>query len=144
MSEKFSDLLDEIHSKEPRYEKPAYVFVRGALDYTLQKMKERGELNEVRHISGQQLLEGIREFAIEQFGPMAYTVLDNWGIRETLDFGKIVFILIENGVLGKRDEDRVEDFEDGYDFEKAFLKPYEPKTVPVAEVVGSSEGRTAH
>lgn len=132
MSEKFSDLLDEIHARDARYEKPAYVFVRGALDYTLQKMKERGELKEVRHISGQQLLGGIREFALEQFGPMAYTVLESWGIRETIDFGRIVFILIEHGVLGKRDEDRVEDFEDGFDFEKAFLEPYRPKQVPAS------------
>lgn len=141
MSEKFSDLLEEIYAQDPCYEKPAYAFVRGALDYTLKQMKERGELQEVRHISGQQLLGGIREFAIEQFGPMAYTVLENWGIRETLDFGKIVFILIEHGVLGKRDEDRVEDFEDGFDFEKAFLEPYRPKTPMVAgQFEGSPDG----
>ncbi|MGF1529752.1 MAG: Minf_1886 family protein [Puniceicoccaceae bacterium] len=126
MADQFSNLLDEIHEKYPQYEKPAYIFVRAALDYTLHRLKERKELQQPRHISGQELAAGIREFAIDQFGPIAKTVLNSWGVFETLDFGKIVFILIEYKVLGKRDEDRVEDFLNCFEFEQAFEVPFRP------------------
>jgi uncharacterized repeat protein (TIGR04138 family) len=72
------------------------------------------------------LLGGIREYALEQFGPMAYTVLDRWGIKKCEDFGDIVFLLVDYGVLGKTEHDRREDFAGGYDFKDAFVRPFEP------------------
>ena len=80
-----------------------------------------------RHISGQQLCEGLREIAIERWGLMAHAVLTTWGIRSTLDFGKIVFALIDAGLFQKQPHDTVEDFADVYDFRKAFITDYRIK-----------------
>ena len=79
-------------------------------------------------MSGQQLLEGIREFALRQYGPMAITVLDEWGVRRCEDFGEIVFNLVDHGhgLFGKTETDSREDFKGGYDFEEAFKKPFLP------------------
>ena len=78
------------------------------------------------HLTGQQLLEGIRLFALDQYGPMARSVLEHWGIKNCRDFGNIVFNLVECQVLGKTEEDCPEDFDGGYDFKTAFDMPYEP------------------
>jgi uncharacterized repeat protein (TIGR04138 family) len=77
-------------------------------------------------VSGQELLEGIREFALEQYGPMTFALLEGWGLRRCEDFGEIVFHLVDYGVLGKTEQDRREDFAGGYDFREAFLRPFEP------------------
>ena len=79
-----------------------------------------------RHVTGQELLEGVREYALEQFGPMAHTVLTSWGLERCEDFGEIVFNLIEYGVFSKNEDDTKEDFTAIYDFEEAFLKPFQP------------------
>ena len=80
------------------------------------------------HLTGQQLLEGIRLFALDQYGPMARLVLEYWGVKNCRDFGNIVFNLVEFQVLGKTDEDCPEDFNNGYDFKKAFDYPYKPSS----------------
>lgn len=76
--------------------------------------------DESRHVSGQQLCVGLRDFAIVQFGALARTVLERWGVRKTEDFGKIVFAMIDAGLMRKTDEDTLEDFRDVYEFEEAF------------------------
>jgi uncharacterized repeat protein (TIGR04138 family) len=78
------------------------------------------------HVTGQQLLDGIREFALTQYGPMARTVLNEWGIRRCEDFGDIVFNMVEQGLLSKTDQDSREDFKGGYDFDSAFVWPFLP------------------
>ena len=80
----------------------------------------------VRHVTGQQLLAGIRQHALAQFGPMAATVLNEWGVHRCEDFGEIVFNLVENGVLAKTEQDSRADFQGGYDFDEAFRKPFLP------------------
>jgi uncharacterized repeat protein (TIGR04138 family) len=87
-------------------------------------------LEKPRHVSGQELLAGIREFALAEFGPMAKTVLNSWGITRTEDFGEIVFNMVEIGLLGRTDKDSREDFANGYDFEEAFRKPFLPSGKP--------------
>jgi uncharacterized repeat protein (TIGR04138 family) len=83
--------------------------------------KNPGSPNEIeRHVTGQQLLEGIRQLAIQEFGYMARVVLEQWGVRQASDFGEIVFILVSNGLMGKTDDDSLDDFRGGYDFRKAF------------------------
>ena len=77
-----------------------------------------------RHISGSELAHGVRDLALERFGPLARTVLEHWGIHATDDVGRIVFALVECGVLVKQDEDRMEDFRDVFDFEDAFERSY--------------------
>jgi uncharacterized repeat protein (TIGR04138 family) len=109
--------LKELARGRP-YEPQAYEFVLQALNYTLQS------LNEMRHISGVELAEGIRDFARQEFGPMAKHVLNSWGVTTTRDFGEIVFDLVGAGHLRKTEEDRIEDFEGRYDFEAAFERSY--------------------
>ena len=112
--ETLDDALRAIRRSDPRYPVEAYHFVREALDYTLARRKKRG------HVRGQELLEGLRLYAIEQFGPLTLSVFRNWNVHRTEDIGEIVFNLVETGVLGKTEKDSKEDFADGYDFEETF------------------------
>lgn len=124
----FSEVIDRICAENGRFHPHAYVFVRQGLDYTVTSLKERGELKTRQHISGQRLLEGIRAYALEQYGPMTKAVLDHWHVENCRDFGTIVFQLVDYGVLGKTDEDSIQDFESGYDFYDAFEKPFLPES----------------
>lgn len=123
----FEEALSKIQAKDPRYHRDAYLFVREALDHT-QKTIGKDPRGRIRHVTGQELLVGIREFALEQFGPMTKTVLEEWGIRASQDFGEIVFNMVEVGWLAKTDKDSRSDFEQGYDFDEAFRKPFLPKS----------------
>ena len=122
----FSEVIDEILSDDPRYAKNAYYFVRKALDYTVAQLASKGKRT-VGHISGAQLLEGFRVYTLEQFGPMSFTVLESWGMNETMDVGAIIFNLVEHGVLGKTEKDSIEDFKEVYLFEDTFARPFLPK-----------------
>ncbi len=119
------DLLAPILKKDKRYTTEAYLFVREGLDHTVKK------LDKPRHVSGKELLDGMREYALQEFGPVTKRVLREWGINECVDFGNIVFNLVNEGLLGKTDEDSIEDFMGGYDFHEAFIVPFRPKH-PVA------------
>ncbi|MGD0744369.1 MAG: Minf_1886 family protein, partial [Verrucomicrobiota bacterium] len=72
--------------------------------------------------------DGIRQFALQQFGPMAVTVFEEWGVRHCSDFGEIVFNMVEIGLLAKTDRDSRDDFQNGYDFTDAFRKPFWPES----------------
>lgn len=129
----FEEALAEILSRDPRYHRDAYVFVREALDHTQKTvMKEtparqqRQAGSQENHVTGQQLLDGIREYALAQFGPMTQMLLEEWGVRNCRDFGEIVFNMVESGWLKKTEKDSRADFEGGYDFHEAFRKPYLP------------------
>lgn len=110
----FYTLIEEICEKDSRYKPDAYEFTMRALNFT------QGRLKREAHVTGKELLEGIREFAIEQYGAMAKNVFSHWGIITTLDFGNIVFNLVERKVLSKTETDSIEDFKDIYDFDKTF------------------------
>ena len=128
----FEMALAKIQAKDPRYHREAYLFVREALDHT-QKAIAKNPRSRIRHVSGQELLEGIREFALQQFGPMAKSVLAEWGICRCEDFGEIVFNMVEVDWLAKTNRDSRADFANGYDFDTAFRKPFLPQskqTVP--------------
>jgi uncharacterized repeat protein (TIGR04138 family) len=122
----FAVVVEQIRKESPRFDRGAYFFVKEALDHTVKALKKEGESRAGRHVSGQELLIGIREFALHQYGPMAFTVLDRWGVRKCEDFGDIVFSLVDYGVLGKTESDRREDFAQGYDFREAFVHPFRP------------------
>lgn len=124
------DTLDQIVDHDPRYHRDAYYFVRDALDVAQKKFCSKK--NEPQHVSGQQLLQGIREHALEEFGPMALTVLEQWGINRCEDFGELVFNMVEHSLLGKTDDDTRDDFKGGYDFNEAFRAPFLPKKSRVA------------
>jgi len=121
----FDEAVRTICGRDPRYDRQAYFFVREALDFTV-KMLKKPESGQARHVTGQELLEGIRRYALQEFGPMAITVLRGWGIRRTEDIGEIVFNLVDAGRLGKTKDDSREDFAGGYDFEEAFVRPFLP------------------
>jgi len=114
----FAIRASEILQKDNRYDVEAYNFVLSALDYTLVRLKER------RHVSGVELLEGIREYGMKLYGPMTKTVFEHWGVKTTEDFGEIVFNMIDVGLLCKRPEDSKEEFRSVYDFKVAFEEPY--------------------
>ena len=123
----FDEMLDKIIARDPRYPREAYCFVREGLDHT-QKLIGKAPKNDApRHVSGRQLLDGIRDHALRQFGPMTITVLHEWGLRRCEDFGEIVFNMVENSLLAKTDSDTREDFKGGYTFEEAFRKPFLPQ-----------------
>ena len=121
----FEQTLEKILQGDPRYARHAYLFIREALDYT-QKMVEKKSKDDVRHVSGQELLAGVRSFALEQFGPMTQMVLNTWGVQTCEDFGEIVFNMVESNLLAKTAQDTREDFKNGYDFFDAFRRPFLP------------------
>ena len=112
--EKMLKKIEGIVEKGSDYKFEAYSFVLAGLHYTV------AALPKARHVTGKELSEGLRDYALDQFGPMVRTVLEYWGIRKTIDFGRIVFQLIEAGLLKKTEEDTLEDFEDLYSFDEAF------------------------
>lgn len=121
----FSEALDAITAQDPRFDREAYAFVRDALDFTIKsRKKSKDEPN--RHVNGPELLDGVRQFALRQFGPMAITVLDYWGVKNCDDIGAIVFNLIHAGIFGKTESDSIEDFRGGFDFHEAFVEPFLP------------------
>ena len=122
----FDEIVELILQKDPRYSREAYQFLREALDHT-QKAAAQQKKGEPKHVNGQQLLEGIRSYALDQFGPMALMVLNEWGIRRGEDFGEIVFNMVESGLLAKTEEDSREDFKECYNFEEAFRAPFLPR-----------------
>ncbi|MCO6455272.1 MAG: hypothetical protein J5I93_08220 [Pirellulaceae bacterium] len=128
------DLLEQ----DPRFKLEAYQFVRDALSYAQEVLEmggsgpeAAGEADEAscstrpeNHLTGQQLCEAIRQYAIDQFGYMAKAVLNSWGVRKTSDFGDIVYNLIDIGYMKKSKTDRREDFDNVYDFDEAFLAQF--------------------
>jgi uncharacterized repeat protein (TIGR04138 family) len=120
----FQQAVAEICARDPRYAPESYYLLREALDFTVKALKKPVDVPE-RHVTGQELTEGIRQYMLQEFGPMSLTVLRAWGIQRTEDFGEIVFNLVESGKLGKTDKDTRADFAKGYDFFEVFGKPYE-------------------
>jgi len=110
--------IDRITKRDGRYKAHAYSFIMAAVEYTI------GLLPEPRHVSAAELLEGVRRYAIEEFGPMAKQVFNHWGIASTEDFGNIVYNLIDQGLLSRTEEDRLENFRGVYDFETVFEEDY--------------------
>lgn len=108
-------IIHDVVERDPRFRAEAYEFVFEALDFTLQR---RG--GGARHVTGAEIMESIRLLALEQFGYLARTVLAQWGITRTDDFGEVVFNLIDADLLQKTANDRREDFVGLYEFGEAF------------------------
>jgi uncharacterized repeat protein (TIGR04138 family) len=102
----------------------AYEFVHLGLTHTVNTLfgskAEHEQPLRPRHVSGQELCWGLRDCALRRWGLLAQTVLYKWNITGTLDFGRIVFTLVEHGMLAVTDEDSLEDFRDVYDFKSGF------------------------
>jgi uncharacterized repeat protein (TIGR04138 family) len=123
MSPLFAQAVHRAIQRDARYRPEAYDLVRVALNHASEIFR-KGE--EDHHVSGQELLEGFRQHVIKEFGPMALTILQQWGLHRGLDVGYIVYNLIEIGYFGKNEGDSLEDFDGGYDFNIAFTEPFLP------------------
>ncbi|HZJ17515.1 MAG TPA: Minf_1886 family protein [Chthoniobacteraceae bacterium] len=133
----FAEALDLIISHDPRYARDGYHFLREALDYTIRVRARKTE--SATHVTGPQLLDGIRQYALKEFGPMVPTVFESWGIARCEDFGEMVFNLIRVGIFGKTDRDSIDDFKGGYSFFDAFVAPYVPEKPAVFRRVTSDQ-----
>ena len=117
--------LQQVVDELGLYPIDAFIFVQQGLSYTVEKLHgEETDPNASRHVSGQELCHGLREFALMQWGMLAPTVLRRWNITSTYDFGRIVFALIEGGRMQKTEEDSIDDFRGVYDFNTAFESDY--------------------
>ena len=125
----FGEKLEDIVRQDSRYDREAYLFLRDALDFTIKGRRKAKEPDQ--HVTGQQLLEGIRLYALKQFGPMVPTVFEYWRVRGGQDFGEMVFNFIRVGIFGKTETDSIEDFKGGYSFHDAFVAPFLPEKPPV-------------
>jgi uncharacterized repeat protein (TIGR04138 family) len=112
------DVLARIRERSGPYDARAYLFVLAALEHLQRRLEQR------RHVSGEELAVACRDFALEQYGLFARTVLEHWGLVHTGDIGRIVFTLIDVGLLKAQENDRPEDFEGVYVFADAFEADY--------------------
>lgn len=133
----FGEKLEEIVSQDLRYDRDAYHFLREALEFTVKQRKKARETSD--HVTGQQLLEGIRQYALKEFGPMTPTVFEYWGVRRCEDFGEMVYNFIRAGIFGKTDTDSIEDFHGSYTFHEAFVLPYLPEKTPISVMRPTTE-----
>lgn len=119
----------ETLAAQMHYAPEAFVFVQEGLTYTADKIhgKQTG-LSPDRHVTGQELCEGLRELAITRWGMLARLVLERWGIFSTMDFGRIVYAMISAGLFSKTERDSIDDFKNVYDFRKAFDAGYQIKS----------------
>ena len=123
MSDRPEKRLYEVIQADGRYSPDAFAFLQVGLARAVQEVYGDGaEADEDRphHVSGQQLCNSLRDEGRERWGMLARTVLNRWNIHETLDFGRMVYLLVENDLMQKTDEDSVEDFRDVYSFDEAF------------------------
>jgi uncharacterized repeat protein (TIGR04138 family) len=113
-----------IRQKAGPFPPQAYQFVREGLAHTARMIHgdvaQHADAGPSRHVSGQQLCLGLRDYAIRQYGAMSRTVLNSWHIHATADFGRIVYAMIDAGMLRKTDDDDFGDFENVFDFDEVF------------------------
>ena len=120
------DAIETVISKDSRYDAGAYYHLKEALDFTVTKAAEENN-GEHRHVSAKELAEGFCDYSIEHFGPMASTMAEEWGVRETIDIGNMVFLLIEEGIFGKQDSDTLEEFDQIFNLLAELDAPFLPE-----------------
>lgn len=118
----FQEAVEAVSREDKRYHPEAYLFLHEALKATL-KQRKKAKKEAGGHVAAGELLEGFRVHALNEFGPMALTVLDYWGVRSCEDIGHMVFNLVQAGVFGKTEEDTLDGFRAGFDFSAAFGAP---------------------
>ena len=121
----FNQAVEVAMKKDPRYGREAYVFLLEVLELTINQCR-RSKSELVNHVSAAELLECFRLHALEEFGPMALTVLSYWGIHTAEDIGSIVLSLVDAKFLAKTEEDTLEAFRRGFSFKEAFTQPFRP------------------
>ena len=121
-----ADVMARIRARGGAYHERAYLFVLAAIEYLQSRLEVR------RHVSGPELAWACRDLAVERFGLLATSVLTHWGVTRTADFGRIVFTLVEVGLLVTQPGDRESDFQEIYDFGDAFVGAYDWSGIPGA------------
>ena len=122
----FQEAVDKICREDTRYQAEAYAFLRDSLEVTMKRRKKTRK-ESGSHVGAEELLDGFRLHALDEFGPMSLMVLDYWGLRATEDVGNMVFNLVNAQVFGKTDEDTIESFRDVFDFAEVFVSPFQPE-----------------
>jgi uncharacterized repeat protein (TIGR04138 family) len=120
----FQEAVEAVSRDDRRYHPDAYLFLRDSLEATI-KRRKKAKKEVGGHVAAPELLEGFRLHALNEFGPMAMTVLEYWGVKSCEDVGQMVFNLVTAGVFGKTDEDTPESFSGGFDFQTAFVLPFQ-------------------
>ena len=120
MDEQFLKDIEELAEADGRYAKAAYLFIYDALQYTVEKLGKENLPKQQRHVSGRELVQALSDYGMDQFGPLTASVFEHWGVRETRDFGEIVFNLVGANLMSKTEDDCIEDFTDVYDFDDEF------------------------
>ena len=136
----FQEAVEAVSRDDKRYHPEAYVFLRDSLDGTL-KRRKKATKEAGGHVAAAELLDGFRLHALGEFGPMAMTVLEYWGVRSSEDIGHMVFNLVQAGAFGKTEEDTLESFAGGFDFHVAFVAPFQTAKNPL-NAPGSDEVRS--
>ena len=126
----FDQAISKIRATDSRFLPAAYHFIRQSLDHSIARLGRHGPEKKPAHVSGKELLEGFRDLALKEFGPMAKTVLGEWGIFRCAHVGEIVFQLVQYGILGKSETDKPDDFQEIWTFSEAFETPFQPKPLP--------------
>ncbi|MCF7791909.1 MAG: hypothetical protein K9L78_03970 [Victivallales bacterium] len=128
----FYNKLKTIINNDQRYHEDAYEFINDAVVYTVEKNKVK---NEKRHISGKELLDGVIEYAVKTYGPLAYNVLLYWGIDSGTAVGNIVFNMVKCKILSTSENDSIDDFKNYEDFKAALTKPFTPRRREIPDIL---------
>lgn len=123
----FQEAVEKIVKDDQRYRLDAYLFLREVMDFSVKRQKKQRKELRPMHVSAIELLEAFRLLTLKEFGPMALTLLHYWGIKNSMDVGQIIFNLIEAGVVGKTEDDTLAAFSNGFDFQEAFVRPFQPQ-----------------
>jgi uncharacterized repeat protein (TIGR04138 family) len=126
-----NDPLRQLALRDGRYSPEAFRYLFESLDHAVRLAGKDAAEGQERHVTGQEVLAGMRACAKETFGPLAAYVWRSWGVRESLDWGRIVFLLVDEGLLKRQDEDQIGDFSEGFDFDEVFERTYVPQLPPV-------------
>jgi uncharacterized repeat protein (TIGR04138 family) len=132
------DVLRQLALRDGRFSPEAFHFLFDSLDTAIRLAGKEAAVGTERHVSGSEVLQGLRQHALDSFGPLAATVWRSWGVREAMDWGRIVFLLVEEGHLKRQEGDRIEDFDQPFDFDQTFVASYVP-ALPGELETGRSE-----
>ena len=120
----FEEAVSQYLLEDPRFPAEAYYFVRDGFEYVAHDLVEKE--GKIRHLSGRELADGLKEFALDEYGPMAFFTLGQWNIHATADFGELVYNLIRMGRFSQNKGDKKSDFDNLYDFNEVFNGPFRP------------------